>query len=100
MDSLAIAAVAAFLSCLAGFAWGRRQALRPGVRRGDWLCLGCAQRNEFELDQCWSCGRTAGTTVHDPSHIPLARRWQCAACAAWSGIARETCWRCGATSGT
>jgi len=97
MDSLAIAAVAVFLSCLAGFAWGRRQSFRTGVRRGDWLCLACGQRNESELDRCWSCGRGAGTTVHDLSHIPLARRWPCTTCAAWNGIARNACWRCGST---
>src|SRR6058998_1389108 len=85
MDSLAIAAVAVFLSCLAGFAWGRRQSSRTVAQRGDWRCLICGQRNEFELDRCWSCGRGAGTTVHDPSHIPLARRWPCTTCAAWNG---------------
>src|SRR5207247_322608 len=95
MDSLAIAAVAVFLSCLAGFAWGRRQSSRTVAQRGDWRCLVCGQRNEFELDRCWSCGRGAETTVHDPSHIPLAQRWPCPACAAWNGIARDACWRCG-----
>ena len=99
MDLLAIAAVSLLLSCLTGFAWGRHQALRSGARRGDWLCLACGQRNEFELDRCWSCDRRAGTTVHDPSHIPLARRWPCADCAAWNGIARDACWRCGSTRG-
>src|SRR2546428_4565904 len=99
MDPLAVAVVSIFLSCLAGFAWGRRQAFRTGVRRGDWLCLVCAQRNEFELDRCWSCGREAGRTVHDPSHIPLRRRWPCGAGAAWNGIGRDTCWRGGAAPG-
>ena len=99
MDLLAIAAVSLLLSCLTGFAWGRHHAFRSGARRGDWLCLACGQRNEFELDRCWSCDRRAGTTVHDPSHIPLARRWPCADCAAWNGIARDACWRCGSTRG-
>jgi len=61
MDPLAIASVALFLSCLAGFALGRRHAIVSGVRRMDWLCIRCGQRNEFELDRCWSCVLEAST---------------------------------------
>jgi len=98
MDPVAIATVALFLSCLGGFAWGRHHAFRSGARRADWVCLVCAQRNEYELDRCWSCGLGDGTTLHDPSHIPLASRWPCRGCAAWNGIGRNTCWRCGCTA--
>ncbi|HVG36458.1 MAG TPA: hypothetical protein VNA10_01865 [Thermoplasmata archaeon] len=55
MDPIAIATVSLFVSSLAGFALGRHHGVRSGVPRLDWICLACGQRNEFELDRCWSC---------------------------------------------
>jgi hypothetical protein len=95
MDAVPVAFALFLVSCVIGFAWGRSHARRWAAAHLGWMCLVCAQPNEVDLERCWSCGRSAGDTVQNPSHIPFARRWPCVACMAWNGVARDACWQCG-----